>query len=59
MGIKNGTKRVISKIENSLIVEKIIYESWCDHLFISSYFINNEILIQLKMFYPETLLKVK
>lgn len=49
-------KRFVRKIDNSIIVEKITFEQWCNHLTVSSYFINDEVLSQIEYFYPETLM---
>ena len=51
----NG-KRFISKIESMYLIEKITYEKWCDNLTISSFFVTDEIINQLKSFFPKSLI---
>ena len=49
-------KRIITEINGGILIEKITFESWCNHLTFSSYFVNDEIVKQIKYFYPTTIL---
>ena len=47
-------KRIVTEIDGSFLIEKITFEEWCNHLTVSSYFIDNEVMQQIEYFYPTT-----
>ena len=47
-------KRIVTEIDGSFLIEKITVEAWCNHLTVSSYFVDDEVMQQIECFYPTT-----
>lgn len=45
-------KRFFTPIGNAYIIEKVTYDIWADMVFISSYFLDNEVMEQLDYLKP-------